>query len=167
MKSHADCRRSIRKVLLSPPDGRCWNGCKASRPVIVTSPLKQPAQAGAVSISRATASDWDGESHSYFFGYRQPKWPWRGSRSASRPAVIPSRRRPSSAGIGRVCEICSQTMSHGLCPTDYVPLADIVAVYDNGGSEPILIADRLSGAEFVVHDTERWELMERWSRCPT
>jgi predicted ABC-type ATPase len=51
--------------------------------------------------------------------------------------------------------------------TDYLPLADVAAVYDNTGDEPILIADRAPGFELVVHDAKRWELMGRTSRCPT
>jgi predicted ABC-type ATPase len=51
--------------------------------------------------------------------------------------------------------------------TDYLPMADVAAIYDHAGDAPILIAQRESGAELVVHDRERWELMERKSRCPT
>jgi predicted ABC-type ATPase len=50
---------------------------------------------------------------------------------------------------------------------DYLPLADIASVYDNADDKPILIADRAPGAELVIHDPERWQLMEQASRCPT
>jgi predicted ABC-type ATPase len=51
--------------------------------------------------------------------------------------------------------------------TDYLPLADLAAIYDNSGDEPILIADRAPDSEPAIHDLERWQLMERTSRCPT
>jgi predicted ABC-type ATPase len=50
---------------------------------------------------------------------------------------------------------------------NYLPLADVAAIYDNAGDEPILIAERISGADLTVHDAERWELIERGSRCQT
>jgi predicted ABC-type ATPase len=51
--------------------------------------------------------------------------------------------------------------------TDYLPLADDASIYDYAGDAPILVAQRGSGAELVIHDADRWELMERTSRCPT
>jgi predicted ABC-type ATPase len=50
--------------------------------------------------------------------------------------------------------------------TDYLPLADVASIYDHGGHAPVLIAQRESGAELLVHDPDRWALMERTSRCP-
>jgi predicted ABC-type ATPase len=50
---------------------------------------------------------------------------------------------------------------------DYLPVADVAAIYDNAGDEPILIAEQAPGVVLVVRDAERWELMKRTSRCPT
>jgi predicted ABC-type ATPase len=41
----------------------------------------------------------------------------------------------------------------------YLPLADVAAIYDNAGVEPILVAERAFGADFKVHDGPRWELI--------
>ena len=41
--------------------------------------------------------------------------------------------------------------------SSYLPLADVAAVYDNGGDEPILIAERITGADLTVHDPECWK----------
>jgi predicted ABC-type ATPase len=46
----------------------------------------------------------------------------------------------------------------------YLPLANIVAIYDNAGEEPILIAERLSGADLALHDEARWALIEEASK---
>jgi predicted ABC-type ATPase len=50
--------------------------------------------------------------------------------------------------------------------TDYLPLADVAPIYDYAGDAPILIVQRESRAELVVHDAERWKRMESTSRCP-
>ena len=39
----------------------------------------------------------------------------------------------------------------------YLPLANVAAIYDNGGDEPILIAERASGSELDVRDSKRWQ----------
>jgi predicted ABC-type ATPase len=41
--------------------------------------------------------------------------------------------------------------------TDYLPLADIAAIYDDSTAQPHLVAERKPGAELQVHDAERWE----------
>jgi predicted ABC-type ATPase len=46
----------------------------------------------------------------------------------------------------------------------YLPLADVAAIYDNSGDEPILIAEGIAGADLTVRDAVRWELIERASR---
>ena len=45
----------------------------------------------------------------------------------------------------------------------YLPLADVAAIYDNAAAEPILIAERISGADLIVHDPARWRLIEEAS----
>jgi predicted ABC-type ATPase len=42
----------------------------------------------------------------------------------------------------------------------YLPLADVAAIYDNAGDVPILIAERSAGADLIVHDAARWQLIE-------
>jgi predicted ABC-type ATPase len=44
--------------------------------------------------------------------------------------------------------------------TYYLPLADAAAIYDNGGDMPILVAERATGIELVIHDPERWAQIE-------
>ncbi len=39
----------------------------------------------------------------------------------------------------------------------YLPLANVAAIYDNGGDEPILVAERASGSELDIYDSERWQ----------
>ncbi len=43
----------------------------------------------------------------------------------------------------------------------YLPLADTAVIYDHSGDEPILIAERMAGADLLVHDAVRWELVKR------
>jgi predicted ABC-type ATPase len=42
----------------------------------------------------------------------------------------------------------------------YLPLADTAAIYDNGGRQRVLIADRESSFPLVIHDQERWSRIE-------
>ena len=49
--------------------------------------------------------------------------------------------------------------------TGYLPLADIAGIYDNAGDERRLIADRADGDDLLVHDAERWRMIEKASRC--
>jgi predicted ABC-type ATPase len=70
---------------------------------------------------------------------------------AVHPKIITRRYR---AGLRNMC-------------TDYLPMADVAAIYDNAEDEPILIAERISGADLMIHDAERWKSIERASQCPT
>ena len=42
----------------------------------------------------------------------------------------------------------------------FVPLADVARIYDNSGSNPLLIAERRPGGELLVRDVARWKLIE-------
>ena len=42
----------------------------------------------------------------------------------------------------------------------YLPLADTAAIYDNSQRQRILIADRESGGQLVIHDQVRWSRIE-------
>lgn len=42
----------------------------------------------------------------------------------------------------------------------FLPLADTVAIYDNGGRKRILVADKETGAPFRIVDPKRWSIME-------
>ncbi len=44
--------------------------------------------------------------------------------------------------------------------TRYLPLADIAAIYDNSGNEPILVAEQFSPNGPVIYDGERWEAIK-------
>jgi predicted ABC-type ATPase len=46
---------------------------------------------------------------------------------------------------------------------DYLPLADVAAIYDNAGSEPILVAEQISGTDLTVRDPQRWAMIKRTS----
>jgi predicted ABC-type ATPase len=46
-------------------------------------------------------------------------------------------------------------------PAHYLPLADVAAIYDNGGDSPILVAQRTPEVELIVFDGARWEAIER------
>jgi predicted ABC-type ATPase len=46
----------------------------------------------------------------------------------------------------------------------YLPLAEVAAIYDNAGYEPILIAERMSGTDLIVRDIARWRSIERASQ---
>ena len=46
----------------------------------------------------------------------------------------------------------------------YLPLADVAAIYDNAGEEPILIAERIADAGLVIQDPTRWKSIEEGSR---
>jgi predicted ABC-type ATPase len=46
----------------------------------------------------------------------------------------------------------------------YLPLADVAAIYDNSDETLLLIAERIPGVPFVVHDTTRWTMIERASQ---
>jgi predicted ABC-type ATPase len=76
-------------------------------------------------------------------------------------------RRVAAGGHSIPAETITRRYWSGLrnMVTDYLPVADVAAVYDNAGDEPILIAERASDVELVVRDVERWELLERTSRC--
>jgi predicted ABC-type ATPase len=43
----------------------------------------------------------------------------------------------------------------------YLPLADVAAIYDNSDEGRILIAERTPESRLVVHDSVRWEAIER------
>ena len=43
----------------------------------------------------------------------------------------------------------------------YLPLADVVAIYDNADDARVLIAERTPPTPLVVHDAERWVRIER------
>lgn len=43
---------------------------------------------------------------------------------------------------------------------DYLPLADLVAIYDNSDGVRVLIAERRPESGFVVRDTARWAIIE-------
>ncbi len=45
----------------------------------------------------------------------------------------------------------------------YLPLADIAAIYENIDAGRKLIAEQKPGVPLVVHDLERWALIERAS----
>lgn len=45
----------------------------------------------------------------------------------------------------------------------YLEIADVVAIFDNGGKERILIAERRSGEPLTIHDSHRWALIEQAS----
>jgi predicted ABC-type ATPase len=47
----------------------------------------------------------------------------------------------------------------------YLPAADVVAIYDNSGDRPLLIADREPGAALLVHNVGRWQMIERARRA--
>jgi predicted ABC-type ATPase len=43
---------------------------------------------------------------------------------------------------------------------DYLPLADLAAIYDNSDGVRVLIAERRPESGFVVRDTARWAIIE-------
>ena len=43
----------------------------------------------------------------------------------------------------------------------YLPLADEASIYDNSDSGRVLVADREPGRDLMVHDAERWQMIER------
>jgi predicted ABC-type ATPase len=45
----------------------------------------------------------------------------------------------------------------------YLPLADVAAIYDNAGEEPVLIAERVPKSDLVVYDGARWHQIEKAS----
>lgn len=45
----------------------------------------------------------------------------------------------------------------------YLPLADVAAIYDNSDDGRVLIAERMPGVPLTVHDTGRWQMIERTS----
>jgi predicted ABC-type ATPase len=46
----------------------------------------------------------------------------------------------------------------------YLPLSDIAAIHDNSDATRVLIAERTSGVPLVVHDADRWAMIEEASR---
>ena len=42
----------------------------------------------------------------------------------------------------------------------YLPLAETAAIYDNGGTEQILIAEKPSGEPLRIVDINRWRRIE-------
>jgi predicted ABC-type ATPase len=46
----------------------------------------------------------------------------------------------------------------------YLPLADVVAIYDNSDDGCVLIAERTPEAPLAVHDAGRWSMIEKASR---
>jgi predicted ABC-type ATPase len=64
------------------------------------------------------------------------------------PAATVARRY--TAGLRNMC-------------AHYLPLADVATIYDNAGDKPILIAERIPGTDLLVHDVERWTLIEKAS----
>jgi predicted ABC-type ATPase len=46
----------------------------------------------------------------------------------------------------------------------FLPLADVVSIYDNSGAYPLLIAEKRSSIPFVVRDAGRWKLIEDATR---
>ncbi len=43
----------------------------------------------------------------------------------------------------------------------YLPLADVAVIYDNSDGQRTLIAERLPEGSLVVHDANRWAMIER------
>ncbi len=75
-------------------------------------------------------------------------------------------RRVSAGGHAVQPEIIKRRYWAGLrnFRSLYLPLADVAAIYDNAGEQPILIAERIADASLVVHDAARWQLIERASQ---
>lgn len=45
-----------------------------------------------------------------------------------------------------------------------LPLADTARIYDNSGESPVLIAEKSPDVALLVHETERWRLIEEATR---
>jgi predicted ABC-type ATPase len=43
----------------------------------------------------------------------------------------------------------------------YLPLAETAAIYDNGDAGRILMAERERSGPLIIHDAERWKLIEK------
>lgn len=46
----------------------------------------------------------------------------------------------------------------------YLPIADVVAIYDNSDEGRVLIAEQEPGVPLIVHDAVRWAMIERASQ---
>jgi predicted ABC-type ATPase len=46
----------------------------------------------------------------------------------------------------------------------YLPLSDIAAIHDNSDATRVLIAERTPGVPLVVHDADRWAMIEEASQ---
>ena len=47
---------------------------------------------------------------------------------------------------------------------DYLPLADVAIVYDNFERGRILIAEKHPDSSLIIHDRERWRMIEDIAR---
>ncbi len=43
----------------------------------------------------------------------------------------------------------------------YLPLADVAMIYDNGATGGVLVAEKTSVGEFIVHDATKWAKIEK------
>jgi predicted ABC-type ATPase len=75
-------------------------------------------------------------------------------------------RRVQQGGHGILDEVVVRRYNAGLINLRrlYLPLADVVAIYDNSDEGRTLIAERMPGAPLVVHDATRWAMIERVSQ---
>jgi predicted ABC-type ATPase len=80
-------------------------------------------------------------------------------------AIARVERRVSAGGHGVPSDVIVRRYWAGLrnMRAFYLPLADVAAIYDNAGEEPVLIAERVPKSDLVVYDGVRWHQIEKAS----
>jgi predicted ABC-type ATPase len=88
---------------------------------------------------------------------------WLSSPQAALDRVA---RRVSEGGHGIADDVVKRRYRAGVVNMIrvYLPLADVAAIYDNGDEGRVLIAERKSGSDLVVHDARRWTMIGRASQ---
>ena len=71
-------------------------------------------------------------------------------------------QRVAHGGHGIPHEVVVRRYSAGLrnMRHDYLPLADVALIYDNFERGRVLIAEKRADSSLVVHDPQRWSMIE-------
>jgi hypothetical protein len=86
--------------------------------------------------------------------FGQRAWAWLRAIVASGGHSVPAEtvaRRYGAGSRDMFTGYLPLAISHWLSPTGDLPLADVASLYDNAGEAPILMGERESGGELVVH----------------